>query len=147
MSKYFGTFDEALKAANVSDEDWEEFKATAKRQLEAAGISPETQILTEDDLKAVLDYYERCKDDIGVNELESAEYDEDPYGVGGSYVCADNWSWDEEELSWRAFISFLNCMVCDLLYNYVDLSSEKLEEELDAAATLAAIEYVWDNLQ
>ena len=147
MSKYFGTFDEALEAAKISEEKWEEFNATAKRQLDDAGISSETQILSEADLKAVLNYYERCKDDIGVNELESAEYDEDPYGVGGSYICADNWSWDEEELSWRAFTDFLNCMVCDLLYNYVDLSSERLEGELDTAATLAAIEFVWDNLQ
>lgn len=147
MSKYFGTFEEALKAAKISEEDWKEFKATAEQQLDDAGISPETQILNEADLKAVMNYYERCKDDIGVNELESAEYDEDPYGVGGSYICADNWSWDEDELSWRAFIRFLDGLVCDLLYNYVDLSQKRLEEELDTAATLAAIEFVWDNLQ
>lgn len=146
MSKYFGTFEEALEAAHISDEAWKEFKATAKQQLDDAGISPEIQILSEADLKAVMNYYERCKNDIGVNELDSAKYDADPYCIGGSYSCGDNWSWDEEEETWLGFIDFLKCMVCDLLYNYIDLSSEKLKEELDTAATLEAIKYVWDNL-
>lgn len=143
MTHYIGSFSEMLQDCDINARAWQLFVSSAKSQR---AEMPEP-VLSPEDKHAIEKFFASCTEDVDVETLNSAHHDPDPYCIGGCYTCADNWTCDEDELTWETFKKFLDRVFCDQLYNYIDLSSPELEDEeaLASAASLEAIEYIWDN--
>lgn len=141
MNKYVGTFADILSDCGIKPEEWDLFVESARVQRKE---HPEP-VLTEKDHEAIKTLFKSFEEDVDVENLTSRHYDPDPYGIGGQYSCADNWSYDEEELTWETLKIFLDRIFSDQLYNYIDLSAPELEDEeiLACAASLEAIGFVW----
>lgn len=146
MSRYFTTLEDAVSDAGINAEDWNELQAEAKAAREKAGIAPDAELFTEEEKQEILKFYHRFEEDVDCQSLNSYHYDSDPYGIGGSYSCRDNVSYDDEEFEYEQFQLFIKTLVDEGIYVYIDLDEDKFPEELEKVATLEALRIVWNEI-
>ena len=125
------------------------FRKFVEDQIEQVIHQPEPTVLTDEIKAKVLEKVNSM--DIDVDDLSSATYDSNPYGVepqlaGGS----GEWDYDEDEYFAKQIEKFLDYMHHDGIIEYIDIPKEKwddagylkrLETEIDA--WLTAIEPIY----
>lgn len=146
MSRYFTTLEDAACDAGISAKDWDELQTEAKAAREKAGIAPDAELFTEEEKQEIRALYNSFSENVDYQSLNSYHFDSDPYGIGGSYCCNDNVSYDDEEFSYEQFQLFIKALDSDGIGAYIELPEDRFPEELEKAATLEALRVVWKTI-
>lgn len=131
----------AIIESGHKPEEWRSLCIDANEALSMCGLPADTKFMTPEIEEKLDKFFEKSSENIDYTELDSASYDPDPYGVGGSYVCSDNWSYDESEFQEAQLRYCLDLILCDGIVEYVDLD-DKFYEELRSPIDKEAIEYL-----
>jgi len=93
---------------------------------------PQFKYLTKSMMKKLYQATDDMEDFVDINELESCKYNPNPYDVEPQLVGTSGcYEYDEDEMTLEEYKVLRKFVEADGLINYIDLTDELTEEQLD----------------
>lgn len=91
-------------------------------------IQQKEPVLLTDDIKAkVLEAVNKI--DVDLEDLSSARYDSNPYGLEPHLAWGSGeWDYDEDEMFAKQIDKFIDYMKADGIYEYIDMPEEQMND-------------------